>query len=284
MRKMIFWMLATILFGGLMLPSCTNDDNPVGLERQKRVSNVTCYIEDGEGFLKFTSDNYKYDAQGRIAEIEHFVYDEDDTGFLSQLMTFSYSVSQINMILKVFSRAADAETVIIDKDLDIDENGRVVKEITYSYSETESRQDATICTSLFTYDEQGHLVRSEYSNGQVNVYEWQNGELSKNINNQDGELFQVLEYEPSEVPADMMLPINFDDMYECLEMEGFFGQRSRFLPARIKQTANMVVYDQNFTYEMTDGLVTTWYKTASYLIPVLGVNEIVVFKNTVEWE
>lgn len=284
MRKMIFWMLATILFGGLMLPSCTNDDNPVGLERQKRVSNVTCYIEDGEGFLKFTSDNYKYDAQGRIAEIEHFVYDEDDTGFLSQLMTFSYSVSQINMILKVFSRAADAETVIIDKDLDIDENGRVVKEITYSYSETESRQDATICTSLFTYDEQGHLVRREDSNGQVNVYEWQNGELSKNINNQDGELFQVLEYEPSEVPADMMLPINFDDMYECLEMEGFFGQRSRFLPARIKQTANMVVYDQNFTYEMTDGLVTTWYKTASYLIPVLGVNEIVVFKNTVEWE
>lgn len=281
---MIFWMLATILFGGLMLPSCTNDDNPVGLERQKRVSNVTCYIEDGEGFLKFTSDNYKYDAQGRIAEIEHFVYDEDDTGFLSQLMTFSYSVSQINMILKVFSRAADAETVIIDKDLDIDENGRVVKEITYSYSETESRQDATICTSLFTYDEQGHLVRREDSNGQVNVYEWQNGELSKNINNQDGELFQVLEYEPSEVPADMMLPINFDDMYECLEMEGFFSQRSRFLPARIKQTANMVVYDQNFTYEMTDGLVTTWYKTASYLIPVLGVNEIVVFKNTVEWE
>jgi len=277
-------MLATILFVGLMLPSCTNDDNPVGPERQKRVSNVTRYLENGGEYEKSVSDNYKYDAQGRIAEIEHFVYDNDDTGYLSQLTTLSYSANKINMIIKVFSRTGNAETIIIDKDLDIDENGRVVKMITYSYSESKSRQEVSFDTYLYTYDEEDHLVRVEGTDGNVNIYEWQNGELIKNINNQDSELFQVLEYEPSEVPADIMLPINFDNMYECLEMRGFFGQRSRFLPAKVKQTGTIFTIVQTYNYEMTDGLVTTWYKTASYLIPVLGVNEIVVFKNTVEWE
>lgn len=286
MRKTIFWMLAATLTSGMMLTSCTNNDNPVDPQQQKRAVKVTSYIQKGDDYEINDIKLFTYDAMGRIVECKYINNKES----LTEKMTYTYSAGCINLIDKIYPNLPDGKVVVLDADFETDSNGRIVKMTTYSFSEPNTREyDDNPSVTLFTYDEQGHLIQRVYDDAS-DSYEWQDGELRKVIQYQNNKLFREIFYEPSDVPAKNLSQFKTHNLYEWLEVQGYFGPWSSFMPAKvidkIYNEAEMLFTtdEHSHTYETTDGLVTTWYDTGNLDFPLYHITQSYYGKNIIEWE
>lgn len=310
MRRIELCMIAAALTCSLTLTSCSNDDSPVGgnpqeetpvqPSQQKRVSQMTTYsLKDGERLLKDV-DQCTYDSQGRIKEWKNF---GNSTGEqrLEHWAEFSYSDSQIYTVRKLASYS-DAPTSVTETYFDMDSEGRIVKRSIYSYREGSPRPEAPQAISTYEYDGQGRMISHtfayekkdyDWQDGDmltVTNYEWQNDNIhTVTVLNEEGAVKSVRTYEPSDITADRVIPVDFNDCEDWLAAYGFFGKTSRFLPASesIKVYAKdklFTVEDIQFTYVITDGLVTTISQKIENNIILLNKASSTEYETTVEWK
>lgn len=299
MNKKLLSLLSAILTCCLTLTSCSNDDRPSGghaqddtpiqPSQQKRVSQTTTYIKNGEGYEKYEANQCTYDSQGRLKEWKLLTCD-DDGEFLKTWVELSYSDSQIHTIVRTFSVTDDAPNLIDESYYDLDNEGRVVKETLYSYFDGESRPAEPSVFKTMEYDGLGHLIRYTYDNHSEMVYEWQGDDLHKVTSyNEQGVSELVRTYEYSEVSAAQVIPINFQSCYNWLFASGFYGKSTRFLPASVKHDLYSVdgtlvsTLDNQFTYDTTDGRVTTIYELEENRMHSLDISYKREYMSVIEW-
>lgn len=294
-KQPFMWMSAAILtICGIMtlLTSCINDDNPVEPSKPKRVSRMSDYTKFGDDYVLQHARIFSYDTQGRIVEYNYVEINEDGTESPVEKTTFTYAADHINTINTLYPSTPDEDAIAIDVDYELDSNGRIVKGTDYTYSASGSEQDvANPSIVTFEYDEQGHLVTKRYSTQilgeEYHTYEWKDGELWKYSLIAGGTIRTVITYEPSDVPV--RFPLKPRDLYEWLQIQGFFGQWSHFMPAKVKTELSVgnITYnvtEQTFTYEMVDGLVTAYYENIHILSPMYNYDEYSDHKTVIEWE
>ena len=285
-------MLAAILtFCGVMnsLTSCKDGDNSIVPTLPKRVSQVTTYKEDSEGYRKVQRVTFSYDALGRIVEWKYYNVNDQNKEVFLESMNFTYTAGRINTINCMYPHTADADTIVIDSDYDLDSNGRIVKKTTYNYKYGGSKLISEPKFTLYEYDKEGHLVLFDNGDELKKVFEWKDGELSKITHYVKGNMDLMITYEPSDVPSSIMLPVKFRNLFEWLEIQGYFGKWSRFLPAKVREelfTAGVLTSsdEHNYSYELVDGVVTSWYNRQNMQIISLNLSNEVKYRNTVEWK
>lgn len=299
MNRKKLYLIAAILTCGLTLTSCSNDDRPSGghaqgdtpaqPSQQKRLSQKTTYVRAGEGYMKYEANKCTYDNQGRLKEWKLFTCG-DDGEFLKTWAEFSYSDSQVRTIVRKFPTIADSPVIVDESYYDMDSEGRIVKETSYSYSDGKSRPADPNVYMTFEYDGQGHLIRHSYDNNFDMLYEWQGDNLHKvTTYNEQGVAMLVRTYEPSDVPAEHVIPIDLINCYYWLFASGFFGKPTPFLPASVTNDSYsdggtlVSTLKNQYTYETTDGLVTTIFETGETQMHSLGISSKREFKSIVEW-
>lgn len=282
--------LIFLMVCAFVLASCSIDDNPVAPTPQKRVSKITvsCKYPADEEYAKDLEQYFTYDAQGRLLECKYVDFFKSGKEMVVETTAFSYADGFIHSFNKTYPYDDVVETLIGDTDIELDDQGRIVKTTLYGYNESETREDATVVVDVYTYDEQGYLVRIESSDGAVVVFEWQDGNLFKKaVQYKPDQSPQVSTYEYSDVPTGVLMPLARRNSFEVFEQQGYFGRRSRFLPSKITDELpdSYALNERSYTYEVVDGQVTGWLETYAIRIPSLGISNISIYrKNTVEWE
>ena len=170
------------------------------------------------------------------------------------------------------------------------------------YGEGSPRSEAPQAISTYEYDGQGRMISHtfayekkdyDWQDGDmltVTNYEWQNDNIhTVTVLNEEGAVKSVRTYEPSDITADRVIPVDFNDCEDWLAAYGFFGKTSRFLPASesIKVYAKdklFTVEDIQFTYVITDGLVTTISQKIENNIILLNKASSTEYETTVEWK
>ena len=288
----LFVVVVTVLTCGLTLSSCSdNDDNhdedPM---LQKKVSQVSVYEKQDDNYFISKTNSYTYNDQGKIIQKKLFFY-VSGIARLQESYDFSYSERLINVINKTYPNDTNHKVVINDTDYELDDKGRIVRGTDYSYYEGESRENSDEPEiSKFSYNEQGQLTTYEFGDIYC-VLEWQGTELHKLSRFQNGLPLVIITYDASEQETGKMIPVGISsNSFDWLMHLGYFGQLSRFLPARIIQefyNTNghlLTRQEEHFDYEVTFGLVTS-YNTVQNLDLVLFNKQVISnIRNFVVWE
>ena len=266
MKRTLLKCVAVLLCGVSVMSflSCSDDPKQEEPAQKKRVSRITRYMEQAGEYVKFQTLTYKYDSQGRISEFK--LINNASNDLLKESAEYTYSPNLVNVVFKIFPNNPGVATTVIDRDYEIDENGRVVRSYSYSYSDDDStkREGVSASECVYEYDSEGHLISCLDDNGAFWEMEWQDGEMVKrNRNEGQGYTFKF-EFTPSQIPVDIMMPINHEEYEEWLMLQGYMGKLSPYLPAYIKKDLSdgLAVNEYEYEYELSDdGLVTTWYLT-----------------------
>lgn len=283
--------VAAVFTFGLTFSSCSDDDDNQVVEPmlQKKVRQVTTYRIDDDGYYKKSTDQYTYDAQGRLIQWKYYAKNNGEDWLLKSY-ELKYSEQIINVISKAYPVNSDSKVVVSDTDYKLDGKGRIVSGIAYSYFEGDSRNESPEQQeSEYYYDEQGRLSSYKFEDVDF-VLEWQGTELHKMSRYVDGSLISTITYEPSNLLVGNMMPYNPANNTELLMHLGYLGSRSRFLTARTVQefyiaqgtiTSSLAL---SFDYEQTFGLVNAYSTVEDLYVDLIQNHSILNYKSAIVWE
>lgn len=144
MKRMFVYLWVMIC--SLGFTACSDDDGNGDTEKGYKVSKITAHFHEDEDEDEIRT--YSYDSQGRMIK---YVYDEN------QIVTYTYKSNQI-----VVNGLEDGEEI-----WKLNDNGYIVQ------GESEDEEIA------YTYDNLDQLQKMEYTDGDIHIFTWRDGNIVK---------------------------------------------------------------------------------------------------------
>ena len=172
-RVVLKFLVIAVLAISAVLTSCNKDDDYTRLKLMKtKVKLLKTIIEDDTEGFRYEKYKFEYDVQNRITEISEYFYGGD----LYSTTTFTYAGDDLVQVLHSFS-GGSFEMYEYTK------NGNTITQ-KYTYSGDTYISNFTT-TSTIELDSDGLPVKregekDEYGNTNVETYEYQDGNLTKN--------------------------------------------------------------------------------------------------------